>query len=77
MKTIKILGSGCPNCKITETIVREVISELNIEATVVKVEDIMEIMKYNILTTPVLLIDEQIKIKGRIPSKNEVMDLLK
>jgi len=77
MKAIKILGTGCPKCKQTEAIVKEVVEQNNIEANVIKVEDIAEIMQYNVLTTPVLVIDEDIKIKGRVPSKTEVQDLLK
>ncbi len=76
-KIIKILGTGCPKCKNTITIVKQVVNENNINATVEKVEDIMEIMKYNVLTTPVVVIDEEIKIKGRVPSKKEVEELVK
>ncbi|WP_166961823.1 thioredoxin family protein [Yeosuana marina] len=77
MKTIKILGTGCPKCKTMTGIVQDVVKENNIDATIEKVEDIMEIMKYNVLSTPVLVIDEQIKIKGRVPSPKEVLELLK
>lgn len=77
MKKIKILGTGCPKCKTTEAIVKEVVAENNIDAEVIKVEDIMEIMEYNVLSTPVLVIDEEIKVKGRVPSKTEVMEFLK
>jgi small redox-active disulfide protein 2 len=76
MKTIKILGTGCPKCKQTTALVEEVVKEKNIDAKIEKVEDIMEIMKYNVLTTPVLVVDEQIKVKGRVPSKEEVIQLL-
>lgn len=76
-KSVKILGTGCPKCKTTFQYVEEVINEHHIEATLEKVEDIMEIMQYNVLSTPVLVIDEEIKIKGRVPSKNEILDLLK
>jgi len=75
--TIKILGTGCPKCKATIALVQEVVAEFNIDAMIEKVEDIMEIMKYNVLSTPVLVVDEQIKIKGRVPSKNELIELLK
>ena len=76
-KVIKILGTGCPKCKTMEATVRDVVAENSLDATIVKVEDIMEIMQYNVLTTPVLVVDEDIKIKGRVPSKQEVMELLK
>lgn len=76
MKTIKILGTGCPKCKQMEAIVKEVVSEKKYDAEVIKVEDIAEIMQYNVLSTPVLVIDEEIKIKGRVPSKSEVEELL-
>ncbi|GJM35832.1 MAG: hypothetical protein DHS20C18_48330 [Saprospiraceae bacterium] len=57
-------------------VVKDVVSENNIDATIEKVEDVMEIMKFNVLTTPALVIDDVITIKGRIPSKNEVLALL-
>ncbi len=76
-KVIKILGTGCAKCQSMTGVVKEVTSENNIEATIEKVEDIMEIMKYNILTTPALVIDDVITIKGRVPSKAEVLALLK
>jgi len=77
MKIIKILGTGCPKCKSTTAIVEEVVKENNIDAKIIKVEDIMEIMEYNVLATPVLVIDEKITVKGRIPKKEEVLALLK
>ena len=76
-KAIKILGPGCPKCKTTAALVAEVVAENNFDATIEKVEDIMEIMKYNVLSTPVVVIDEEIKIKGRVPSKKEIIELLK
>ncbi|MBU3011890.1 TM0996/MTH895 family glutaredoxin-like protein [Polaribacter vadi] len=76
-KTIKILGTGCTKCQLMTNVVKEVISENNIEANIEKVEDIMEIMKYNVMSTPALVIDDVISIKGRIPSKNEILELLK
>lgn len=76
MKQIKVLGPGCPKCKTTYNNVLEALKVTNIEATVVKVEDIEEMMKYNVLTTPVLVINEEIKIKGRVAQVNEIIDLL-
>lgn len=76
-KIIKVLGTGCPKCKAMVNVVNEVISENNIAASVEKVEDIMEIMQYNVLSTPVLVVDEVVSIKGRVPSKNEIIELLK
>jgi len=75
-KAIKILGTGCPKCKTMIGIVQEVVSENNIDATVEKIEDIMEIMKFNVMTTPALVIDDVITIKGGVPSKGEVLALL-
>ncbi len=76
-KVIKILGTGCPKCQSMTGVVKNVISENNIDATIEKVEDILEIMKFNVMTTPALVIDEVITIKGRVPSKKEVLALLK
>jgi small redox-active disulfide protein 2 len=76
MTLIKILGTGCPKCKSMTSVVQDVVSENNIDATIEKVEDIMEIMKFNVLTTPALIIDDVITIKGRVPSKDEVLTLL-
>ena len=75
-KVIKILGTGCPKCQTMTGIVKEVVAENNIDATIEKVEDIMEIMKFDVMTTPALVIDNIITIKGRVPSKDEVLALL-
>lgn len=73
---IKILGTGCPKCKQTTAVVQEVVTENNIDATIEKVEDIMEIMKYNVMSTPAVVINNEVKIKGRVPSKAEITALL-
>jgi small redox-active disulfide protein 2 len=75
-KAIKILGTGCPKCQSMTGVVKDVVSENNIDAPIEKVQDIVEIMKFNIMTTPALVIDDVIKIKGRVPSKDEVLALL-
>jgi len=77
MTEIKVLGPGCPKCKATYNNVLEALKETNIEANVEKVEDIEEMMKYNVLTTPVLMIDGEMKVKGRIAQVNEIVELLK
>jgi len=76
MKTIKILGTGCPNCKTTEKVVLKATQELNIEANIIKVEDIQDIMAYDIMSTPAVVIDEIIVVKGRVPSLDEIKKLL-
>jgi small redox-active disulfide protein 2 len=73
---VKILGSGCAKCKTLEKLTRDVISKNGINATITKVEDIMEIMKYKIMTTPALVIDGKVVVKGRIPSADEIKQLL-
>jgi small redox-active disulfide protein 2 len=76
MKSIKILGTGCAKCKQVEAVVRNTVAEMGIDATVEKVEDIQKIMEYNVMVTPVLVIDEVVTIKGRVPTAAEVKDLL-
>lgn len=73
---IKILGSGCAKCKTLEKLTREVVEQNGIEATIIKVEDIMEIMKYGIMTTPALVVNEKVAIKGRVPSLDEIKQAL-
>ncbi len=73
---IKILGTGCTKCKDLEKLTREVVEKNGIHATVTKVEDIMEIMKYGIMSTPAIVIDEKVVLKGRIPSVDEIKQLL-
>lgn len=76
MKTIKILGTGCPKCKQTEAVLRQVVEENNIEATIEKVEDITKIMEYNVMSTPAVVVDEIIKMKGKVPSRAEVLEAI-
>lgn len=77
MKTIKVLGPGCLKCKRTFHNVEEALKQLGIDAEVIKIEDIEEMMRYNILTTPVLMIDEVVKVKGRIAQIDEIKEFLK
>lgn len=73
---IKILGTGCPKCKTLEQTVRNVVSKNDIDATVSKVDEIMDIMKYNVMTLPAVVIDEKVVVKGRVPSEDEILKLL-
>jgi small redox-active disulfide protein 2 len=73
---IKILGTGCAKCKNLEKVTREVVERNGFNATITKVEDIMDIMKYNIMSTPALVVNETVEIKGRVPSADEIKQLL-
>ena len=74
--TIKVLGPGCARCKATVEAAKKAVTELGLTAEVEKIEDVEAIMRYNVLATPGLVIDEQLKISGRIPSVAEIKDLL-
>ena len=69
---IKILGTGCVNCKRLESVARQAVAEMGVEATITEVTDMAKIVSYDIVTTPGLVIDEKVVSSGRIPSKAEV-----
>ena len=73
---VKILGTGCPKCKSLEKLTREVIEQNGIDAAITKVEDIVEIMKYGVMTTPALVVNGNVEIKGRVPSSDEIKQIL-
>ena len=73
---IKVLGQGCSKCKTTYQVVEKVIKENNLDVKLTKVDDIMEMMNYNIMTTPAIVVDEVVKIKGKVPTESEVKELL-
>lgn len=73
---IKILGTGCAKCKSLEQATRDVIQNLGLDAQVSKVEDIMDIMGYGVATTPALVVDGKVVVKGRVPSKDEISKIL-
>lgn len=69
---IKILGTGCAKCQRLEQLTREVVAELGVDATFDHVRDMQAIMAYPIMTTPALVIDEEVMVFGRMPSKDEI-----
>jgi len=73
---IKILGTGCPKCKTLEKKTREVVEKNGFRAIIIKVEDIVEIMKYGIMSTPALVVNEKIEVRGRVPSDEEIKQIL-
>ena len=77
MISIKVLGTGCPKCKSTYHNVMEALSQSGTEAQVEKIEDIEEILKYNVMTTPALLINDVVKTKGRVADVSEIIAFLK
>ncbi|MGE5247899.1 MAG: thioredoxin family protein [Verrucomicrobiota bacterium] len=73
---IAILGTGCPKCNETAKVVREAVEQAQVSATIEKVQDIQEIMKYRVMMTPAVAIDGQVKISGKVPTVDEVRALL-
>lgn len=73
---IKILGTGCAKCKTTQQIVEKVVADNGVDAQISKVEDIMDIMNYNVIATPAVVVDGVVKIKGRVPSESKVKQAL-
>lgn len=74
---IKILGSGCMNCKKLYAMAEDAVKELGITAELQKVEGMKEIVSYGVMKTPALVVDEKVKIMGRVPAYNEVLQALK
>jgi small redox-active disulfide protein 2 len=76
MKKIQILGTGCPKCKKLFEASQQAVKELGIEAEVTKVEDINEILKFNVMMTPALAVDGVVKVVGRIPKPEEIRKMI-
>ncbi len=72
MITIKILGSGCANCKRLEQLAHKVVDEMGLVAEIIKVTEYPDIMKYNVMSTPGLVVNEKVVSSGRIPTSAEV-----
>ncbi len=73
---IKVLGTGCAKCKSLEKVTRKAVEELNLEATVEKVEDIQKIMEYSVMRTPALVINEKVVMSGQLPKISELKEVL-
>ena len=73
---IKVLGTGCAKCKSLEKVTRKAVDELNLDATVEKVEDIQEIMEYAVMRTPALVINEKVVLSGQLPKVSEIKELI-
>ncbi|MCD6566705.1 MAG: TM0996/MTH895 family glutaredoxin-like protein [Bacteroidales bacterium] len=73
---IKVLGTGCAKCKALEKATNEAVAKTGVNATVIKVEDIVEIMQFGVMTTPALVVDGEIAVKGRVPSIDELSKIL-
>jgi small redox-active disulfide protein 2 len=77
MEKIQILGTGCPKCKKLYELVVQVVNETAVQADVVKVEDINEILAFGVMMTPALAVDGVVKVAGRVPRIEEIKDLIK
>jgi len=73
---IKVLGSGCAKCAKLEDVTRQAVAELGLDATVEHVTDMAQIMGYGVMSTPALVVDEQVRLAGRVPSLTEVKSAL-
>ena len=73
---IEILGPGCPKCKKLNELTNEAVKELGIQAEIIKVEKITDIMNYGVMMTPGLVIDGEVKVVGKVPSKDEIKNML-
>jgi len=76
MRRIQVLGTGCPKCKLLTANAEAAVKALGIEATVEKVEKIADIMKFNVMMTPALVVDGQVKSAGKVLSVEEIMKML-
>jgi small redox-active disulfide protein 2 len=73
---IKVLGSGCENCRKLYHLVEEAIKETGVNAELTKVEDISGIMEYGVMRTPALVVNDKVKVYGRVPQKEEVKKII-
>ena len=74
---VLVLGPGCKKCVLTYDAIKKMVEQTGAEATIRKVEDIMEIMKYNVMSTPAVVVDGEVKLKGHVPSEAEIKKILR
>jgi small redox-active disulfide protein 2 len=74
---IKVCGPGCANCTKAEAIVKEAVADSGIDAQILKISDFAEMAKLGVLSTPAVLVNDQIKCVGKVPTKDEVIEWLK
>jgi len=73
---VLVLGPGCKKCVLTYEAIKKVLEQTGAEVSLRKVEDIMEIMKYNVMTTPAVVVDGEVKVKGHVPSEAEIKKMI-
>lgn len=73
---VLVLGPGCKKCMLTYDAIKKVLDQTGTEVSLRKVEDIMEIMKYNVMSTPAVVVDGEVKVKGHVPSEAEIKKIL-
>jgi len=73
---IKVLGSGCANCQKLEDLAKRAVDQLGVDAEIIKVTDMAQIMSYGVMSTPALVIDEEVKLAGRVPTYDQVVGLI-
>ena len=73
---IKVLGSGCAKCKTTYEMIEKIVKENQLDATLSKVEDIVELLNYGIMTTPAIVVDGEVKLEGHVPTESEIKKIL-
>ena len=73
---IKVLGSGCAKCKTTYEMIEKIVKENQLDATLSKVEDIVELLNYGIMTTPAIVADGEVKLKGHVTTESEIKKIL-
>ena len=73
---VLVLGPGCKKCDLTYNAINKVAEETGVDVSIRKVEDIVEIMKYNVMSTPAVVVDGEVKVKGHVPSEAEIKQIL-